>query len=177
MTTLKLTNEEQHFSTEHIDEVYKFLHRHNLDEREFYDIVIPGYLRAVHDYLNTPDIQRYKFSTIAARRMNNSLKSHWQYLYRQCRDGKPLSLEREVSPDCQLRETVSIPNQLMVDFEVDLLLHSLAAEATPEQMNVINLRIQGFGVTEIAKMTHKTSKVVNALLESCRAIVLKVCYD
>ena len=38
---------------------------------EYYDIVIFGYLSAVQDFDENPELSRYSFTTIAWRRMNS----------------------------------------------------------------------------------------------------------
>ena len=48
---IPLTDEQKDFAAENHGLVYAFLNAHDLDENEFYDVVIFGYLRAVRRYL------------------------------------------------------------------------------------------------------------------------------
>ena len=46
-----LTMEQKEYAAEHHNLVYRFLRLNRLDESEFYDVVIFGYLKAVREYL------------------------------------------------------------------------------------------------------------------------------
>lgn len=62
---LPLTEAESKFAAEHHATIYEYLNKARLPENDFYDIVVFGYLRAVRKYLARPELQQYKFSTIA----------------------------------------------------------------------------------------------------------------
>ena len=64
---------------EHIGTVYAFLRHKRLPVDEYYDIVIFGYLSAVQDFDENPELSRYSFTTIAWRRMNSCLCDHYTY--------------------------------------------------------------------------------------------------
>ena len=79
MLLRELTKEEQNFAEENHDIVYAFLRSENLCHDDYYDVVIFGYLQAVQKYLLRDDLrQRYAFSTIARRQMQNSLTDHFR---------------------------------------------------------------------------------------------------
>lgn len=61
----ELTALQQQFSEEHIGIVYKYLHTKHLPIDEFYDIVIFGYLSAVQEYDERPELNCFRFTTIA----------------------------------------------------------------------------------------------------------------
>ena len=65
----KLTPEQNQFACQHLSLVKVFLFKNHLDQ-EFYDVVIFGYLDAVREYLENPELSRFRFSSIAWRKMN-----------------------------------------------------------------------------------------------------------
>jgi RNA polymerase sigma-70 factor (ECF subfamily) len=73
-----LTVTEQQFADEHHEIVYKYLRFRRLRPEEYYDVVIFRYLRAVHRYLNEPDLRKYKFDTIACGGMRSALYNHFR---------------------------------------------------------------------------------------------------
>lgn len=73
-----LTPEQSDFAAEHHNYVYSFLAKRFLSEDEFYDIAIFGYLRAVRNYCERPELQKYKFSTIAYNSMRSAVGDHFR---------------------------------------------------------------------------------------------------
>ena len=70
-----LSEQEREFATEHHDLVLKFLSVYKLGYDEWYDIVVPRYLRAVYRWLREPGLQRYKFSTVAFSNMKSAVSN------------------------------------------------------------------------------------------------------
>lgn len=58
-----LTNEEKEFAEKNHYIVDRFLSYNHLDESDYYDVIIFGYLHAVQAYLRTPELAKYQFST------------------------------------------------------------------------------------------------------------------
>ncbi len=74
MSTLQyLTDNQREFAAEHHELVINFLRRRRLDMNDFYDIVVFGYLSAVQQYDQRPELRQYKFKTIANLRMNAAI--------------------------------------------------------------------------------------------------------
>lgn len=69
--TRPLSKKEAIFAEENINIVFWYLRTYNLDEAEWYDVVIFGYLLAVKKYLSVPSTQRVKFVTVAANAMRS----------------------------------------------------------------------------------------------------------
>lgn len=65
----------------------------------------------------------------------------------------------------------------MRDFETDLLLHDLAGRVSRQQMRVIRMKVDGYGVKEIARRQKMTIKTIQGLLEDARNAVLAVCFE
>ena len=60
---IPLSDIQKDFAEENHGLVYAFLNAHSLDEEEFYDVVIFGYLRAVRRYFTEAGLKKYKFGT------------------------------------------------------------------------------------------------------------------
>jgi DNA-directed RNA polymerase specialized sigma subunit len=71
-----LTKEQADFAAENHNLVYAFLNRKGYPEDKFYDIVIFGLLQAARAYSERPELQRYKFSTIAFSRMRSCVYNY-----------------------------------------------------------------------------------------------------
>ena len=76
MSDIPLTPEQSIFAAENHDLVIKYLKANQLPIDDYYDIVIFGYLKAVRDYFNRPDLRKYAFSTICWKAMKQSVSNH-----------------------------------------------------------------------------------------------------
>jgi hypothetical protein len=68
-----LDQEEAKFAADHIGIVWFYLNNRGLDWDEWFDTVIFRYMLAVKRYLSDPDLQRYKFTTIACSAMRAAI--------------------------------------------------------------------------------------------------------
>ena len=85
MTMKALTDEQRKFAEENHDLVYAFLKENGLASGQYYDIVVFGYLCAVQEYCEKPKLQKYKFATVAWKKMKRELNHHYEYLTREKR--------------------------------------------------------------------------------------------
>lgn len=178
MCEMPLTEEQKEFATEHHGLVYKFLNTNYLPEDEYYDIVIFGYLKAVRDYLTRPALQRYSFATIGWKGMMNSLSNHYKKQNCQKRKADIISLNMCLYDDGPpLEEVISALHPLMQELEEKLLLHDLAGHISKQQMDMVRLKSNGYGVRDIARNQKISMKRVNELLEDVRYVLTKLCYE
>ena len=70
-----------------------YIKRHNLDSREFYDVCVFGYLKAVKRWFSRSDLHVYKFATIANKAMSSYLYNERQKRNRRI---KTISLDTEI---------------------------------------------------------------------------------
>jgi hypothetical protein len=181
MAETPLTKEQQAYAAEHHGLVYAFLNENKLPDDDFYDIVIFGYLRAVKRYHEEAGLaEKFSFSTIAWGAMRTSLSNHFTGKSRLKRKGDTFSLESAVYGDIEpilLHEILSAPDNSMIDFETEVLLLELASRVSKREMDVIRMKVNGYGVREIAKKHKMPMKGVNELLAGLRETVLAVCYE
>ena len=68
-----LTDEQRRYAAENHGLIYRFLREKGWSADEYYDVVALGYLAAVMQYLSNPKLHSYAFSTIAWRKMKQSV--------------------------------------------------------------------------------------------------------
>ena len=167
-----LTEEQRRFAEQNHALVYKFLHQHGLSVDEYYDIVIFGFLLAVQRYLTDASLAPYAFSTVAWSAMESALKSHRRAARRRlhlhtggCRHGR-----------YRLNRAASLPeSEWMSQLETTLLLHTLAAMVSSQQMEILKLRARGISIPSIAARQKTTTQHISELLEDVRHILHKLC--
>lgn len=177
MSDIPLTPEQRSFAAEHHGLVYAFLNDKHLSENEFYDVVIFGYLNAVHDYLTRKDLQNYSFSTIAWRDMSRNLSNYYRDQQRQKRTATVISIHISRSDNgLPLEETIGSPDELMQQLETRLLLHDLANHVSRQQMDMVRLRTSGYSDRDIARKHNISRNQVRKLLSEVRSALEAICY-
>ncbi len=177
MNDIKLSQEQKEFAEEHHNLIYAFLNNKKLPENDYYDIVVFGFLRAVKEYSQKPELGRYSFTTIAWRNMNQNLSNYFRDQNRQKRHGYTLSLDSILDNSEFLldEKTASVHDSLIMQLETELLLHELASRVSRRQMSVIRMKAYGYDIREIAREQKTTMKDIRKLLDSTYHIVLSVC--
>lgn len=147
----KLTPYQQEFAGEHINEVYSFLRSRQLPESEYYDVVIFGYLAAVQEYTQKPELAHYSFHVIARRQMKNSLCEHYTYLNRPMRKGITFSIHSEDT--CSLDELLPNRQHNLQDSVADrMYAMELMSHLSEKEREVVWLKSQGRTYREIAAL-------------------------
>lgn len=164
-----LTGEQKHLAELNHDLVFKFLNENNLSEADYYDVVIFGYLCAAQEYCENRKLQKYSFSTIAWQKMNGAVKDHKKYLSREKRDIPTISLSEllgNTEDSLCIEDVLSLENKLLEDLKLELILHSLAAHITQQQLRIISMRLDGYPMHDIAKAERMTFQDINKTLRS-----------
>lgn len=178
MCEVPLTHEQRLFAAKHHDLVYKFLRKHHLSQDEFYDVVIFGYLTAVRRYLTIPALSQYSFNTIAWRGMSGALNNYKRKMKLQKRNAEIVSIHCGLSRNgISLEESIPAQNDLMMQLEMNLLLHDLATRLSKQQMDMIHLKSSGYGIRDIARSQKLSLRHAKELLEEVRIILLDLCNE
>lgn len=169
MNEIPLTREQRDFASKNHDLVYNFLTIRNLPEEEYYDVIIFGFLGAVRRFFMHVHPNEKTFSELAYREMYQSLAAYKK------------SLERRRPPE---RITVQItyekpetfnrgePNRPQDAFSSnDFSICDLKAKANPQQITIIDLITDGYGVQEVARKQHISESQVHELLLEVYALV------
>ena len=181
MVETALTTEQQRFAEDNHNLVYAFLNDKKLQDEDFYDIVVFGYLKAVKEYsTNFALSNKYKFSTISYKYMRSEVCRHYDYLNRQKRSGFSVSLDSLIYGDGEalhLHEVLSAPDSHVIDFQTELIMLELASRVSKRDMDVIRMKADGCGVREISKAQNMPMKGVKELLAGLRETVHTACYE
>lgn len=78
-----LSDEERAFAEGKHGLVYRYLQFNRLSFEDWYDVVIFGYLRAIHHWFLCSDIHKYSFSTIAFGAMQTAVYNERRKIRRQ----------------------------------------------------------------------------------------------
>lgn len=68
-----LTPKEAQFATDNINIVWRYLDSQGLNRAEWFDVVIFRYLLAVKRWFALPDLQQFKFVTVAYKAMRSAV--------------------------------------------------------------------------------------------------------
>lgn len=165
----KLTPEQNQFACQHLSLVKVFLFKNHLDQ-EFYDVVIFGYLDAVREYLENPELSRFRFSSIAWRKMKYCMIK--EFLYLECPKRKAsmgIYCEGCISSDMDGRFTdgngIERASEIL-DAKQQLL--QLLPYIKPKEKEVIYMRAEGYTYREIAEHCNITIRGVSSRLTRMR---------
>ena len=164
---MKLTNYEQLYAAIHHDLVFRFLHKNRLPKEEYYDVVIPGYLRAVRRYWTEEDLRRYQFSTIAWGCMRSNVGNYRKKLNREKRQRAVISLEQKYAGAPAI-EKLADPVDWIGRLERRMMLMDCAGKLTKEQSEILFLKWKGYHLKEIARMQERTTSRIRKDVEQIR---------
>lgn len=148
----ELTKLQQQFSEERIGIVYKFLNHKKLPADEYFDIVIFGYLAAVQEYDERPELNQFKFTTIAWYRMQECLIKHHQYQNRPIRKAPQVSLHMLTEAGTSLEELIPNRTADLQEQSADrLMIMEIMSHLTDTEKQLVTLKASGLTMGEIAK--------------------------
>lgn len=178
MSDIPLTPEQSIFAAENHDLVIKYLKANQLPIDDYYDIVIFGYLKAVRDYFNRPDLRKYAFSTICWKAMKQSVSNHNKGTLRKKRNAEVISIHSELYEDGPVLEnTLPVYHDLLARLQTELLLHDLATVISKQQMDMVRMRSHGYNIREIARRYNVPMQDVKMLLAGACAALKQLCYE
>lgn len=137
------------------------------------------YLKAVRDYCSHSFDGQYTFSTIALRQMRFGLYDYLRTQSCQKRRAEIISIQLEpYSGSRSLEELLSVQEDIpMQDLEMSLLLHDLAGRISQQQMNIVRLKRNGYGIREISSREKIPMKRIKEILEEVRIVFLEMCRE
>lgn len=157
--THKLTILQQQYAEEHMGIVYAFLRHKNLSVDDYYDIVIFGYLSAVQDFDENPELSRYSFTTIAWRRMNSCLCDHYTYENRQKRRAVTVSIHSGTENGLTLDEILPERRKELQEQTADRMLPlEVLSCLTETEKQMVLLKADGLTFREIGEQFSLSAK-------------------
>ena len=108
--------------------------------------------------------------------MQSALSNYYKYLSRPKRNAPTVSFDEPVGSEYGLlwEDIVSCQDDLMAEFETELMLHMLAAALPPREMRIIHMKIRGDRMHDIAKAEHLTFQQINRLLQNAYPTIVSV---
>lgn len=103
-----LTPKEAQFATDNINIVWRYLDSQGLNRAEWFDVVIFRYLLAVKRWFALPDLQQYKFITVAYKAMRSAVGHEWE---KRAREPQTVSLYDVIpgTDDLMFIDTIPAP--------------------------------------------------------------------
>lgn len=171
-----MTDEQRKLAEEYHDLVYDFLKKNHLPIDQYYDIVIFGYLCAVQEYCENLALQRYKFTTIAWKKMQRELSSYHSYIGSQKRSYITVSFQDRVSNDSSLcwEDILCAKDDILDQLQAELILHELATKLPSKEMRIVRRKLCGEKMHDIAKMEKMTFHDIDQLLNGVYNTVVEV---
>lgn len=158
-----MTEEQRRYAAENHDLIYRFLREKGWSVDEYYDVAAFGYLTAVMQYLSDAALRRYAFSTVAWRRMKQSIANQ-----------RRAEQRRQNTETAYTERTLAARTDPFEELEYTMLLHDLAAVSTNRQYALASMRLQGYSIAEIARRQGVDHRRVSRLLRELYQVYMKL---
>ena len=172
-----LTHEQIRMSEKNHNMVYDFLRKNNLAYSDYYDIIIFGFLSGIQDYCENSRLHRYALSTIVWKRMKRAAYNHKKYSAIRKRHMSAISISNIPSERRRIHNMPYMQNEAALNFEMNLLLDSLALKLPHRQMRIIRMLLNGSNMRDIAKSEHMTFHDIKKLLKDIHGKAVKIFYE
>lgn len=172
-----MTAEQRKLAEANHDLVGAFLRENKLPEEQFYDVVIFGYLCAVQQYCENPNLKKkYSLATLAWKKMKRELVHYYNYLGSNKRAYHTVSLHESICEGSDLcwEDVLHDDGDILKDLQMELILHELAARLPKREMRIIRRKINGDKMHDIAKAEKLTFRDINTLLAGTYDTVIEV---
>jgi RNA polymerase sigma-70 factor (ECF subfamily) len=171
----ELTENEQNFASDNHYIVERFLRHKHLDQDEYYDIVIFGYLRAVKNYVQRGDLQKYSFSTIAYFNMKCTLSNYYDKKQRRMKIAHFVSIDRPVYEDGLSITEYAIKPDLVAEYlEAENMWNSIVSNIPGKYVDVLRMKVEGYSNIEIAKIKGVSSQYIYYIMKVIRETVVGI---
>ena len=158
-----MTEEQRRYAAENHALIYRFLREKGWSVDEYYDVAAFGYLTAVMQYLSDAALRRYAFSTVAWRRMKQSIANQ-----------RRAEQRRQNTETAYAERTLAARTDPFEELEYTMLLHDLAAVSTNRQYALASMRLQGYSIAEIARRQGVDHRRVSRLLRELYQVYMKL---
>lgn len=108
--------------------------------------------------------------------MRSSLSNYYKYLARPKRNAPVVSFDELIGSENGIcwQDIISRPDERMLQFETDLLLHALAYRLPRREMRIIRMKVRGDRMHDIAKQERMTFRDINRVLQDSYPTVISV---
>ena len=165
----ELTHLQRQFAEEHQETVLRFLSRMRLPVKDYYDIVIFGYLQAVQEYDENPALSRFQFDTIAWTKMSDCLGKHYAYANRPKRKAPTVSTYAYTKDGLTLDEILPDRRKDLQAQTADrLFAMEVLSCLTETERQMVYLKADGLTCQEIAEIFSTTIHGINGRFRRMR---------
>ena len=158
-----LTDEQRRYAAENHGLIYRFLCEKGWSADEYYDVAALGYLAAVMQYLSNPKLHSYAFSTIAWRKMKQSVANQQR-----------AEARRRSHETAYAEQAAGTGNDPFEELEYKLLLQDLVTVSDARQYELASMRLQGYSIMEIARERGIGRRRVSRLLKELYQVYMKL---
>lgn len=183
-----LTEEERVFAEEHHNLIYGYIRSHQLDIEEWYDILVIPYLNSVKKYFTYEKLQKYSFSLICYRTLDNARSNYFRDMNREkrCPEGGLFSYDALVDDGYKEHELGFDLVDIYVNVEKQVILKELYKEfyrrCTEYNARIADVRkielemlLQGYRMSEILNfLSENDMKVSGKTLFANRRVFQKI---
>ena len=134
-----LTQEQREFAAEKHDLIYGFLRYKRLNFDEYYDIAVFGFLKAVRNYIERPELQRYSFVTIANYSMRSELINHYRKEAVRKKSFLEVSIYTPVSDKDRLMDVIPTKDSTADNLIYQSLLNKISGLLSNEQCGLVKI--------------------------------------
>lgn len=180
-TDRPLTEEEREFAAdwENYKKLFEIMRHYNLNEEEWYDILIIPYLQAVKKYHVREDLRaNYKFFHVLHLMLTKAVYNHNRHINRQNQwHNGILSLDYTLQGDNQFSEynidELWIDRTQQVERVVldTYILESILIGLSDVQSRIFTMLLEGYSKTEICKELSISYTLLKAQLEKLQKVV------
>ena len=154
----QLTDKEAAFAAEHHDVVIAFLNARQLDQNEYYDIVVFAFLDSVQQFFRSNDVE---FDSLAER-----------FMHAACTDYDRTAENYPAALSLQTAEGVAALEEAYAETAnaVDEVLYNITIEETlracsVNEQKIIHMLLDGHKKIEIGEAMGLTPKALNLVME------------
>lgn len=167
-----MTQKQRDYAERYHNLVYTFLNTRRLKDEDYYDVVIFGYMKAVQQYIDDPKLQQtYSFTTIAFRKMDDSLGAYRRSENRLKRKAEVLSLDTPLEGTENMYFSDIIPSQETSpeeQAEARIICIDILLRVTAKQREALKAQAAGYTSREAAERLGTTKTAIGNRLTKVR---------
>jgi len=177
-TLSPLTEQEKKFAEKNHGLVYDFLHKRCYSIDEYYNVVIPGYLKAVQIYNRREDIRnKYAFPFISKQYMRAEIKDYFRIQYAQKR--KPVEMIISLDADCSDEAFYKSTGRKSAEADVleKMLYDTVLKGLSESRRKIVLLKVNGYNDKEVYTMMGIPSSTYYKEMQRIRAVVKELMFN
>ncbi|MDR1772419.1 MAG: hypothetical protein LBS02_17565 [Hungatella sp.] len=177
-TLSPLTEKEKKFAEQNHGLVYDFLHKRGYSIEEYYNVVIPGFLKAIQIYHRREDIRdKYAFPFISQQYMRAEIKDYFRI--QDAKKRKPVEMAISLDADCSDEAFYKFTGRKSAEADVleKILYDTVLRGLSESRRKIVLLKVNGYNDKEVYSMMGIPSSTYYKEMQKIRAIVKELMFD